>query len=307
MLPCFSDRVLAAPSAPRSAYNPSMTRRLRVPVLLLVLAAGLSGCVDAEETWSFDETGGGTYELRVAWDADLWRRVGDVLGARVLERLSARPFPLRKSAWADGLQGLAGVEVLALEERVSDGGLREIAAKVRFKRLADLLRWEVLARRSVQVTQVQSDPKKPALCRFYMEPLAQVPVLDTLAALVEAHERPPLKAEGAAATRDPGPLERFGLDEDAARLVWRMVKLPLAKVRLRSRVEVLGEIEEERGQPSRKGGRAYERSWDFAALRKADADRTLRVAWRLRTLDIAPLAAQVGDRDPRPHGPTGNR
>ncbi len=48
------------------------------------------------EEWTFDEKGGGTYALTVRWNADLWRRVEEVLGARVMERLVGRPFPLRK-------------------------------------------------------------------------------------------------------------------------------------------------------------------------------------------------------------------
>ena len=265
---------------------------------------GLSGCVEAEEEWAFDEKGGGTYALTVRWNADLWRRVGDVLGARVMKRLVGDPFPLRRSAWADGLRGLEGVEVLSLEQGDTENGMRQIAAKLKFKRVADLLGWEVLARRTIRMGPAPApgekpSREKPAICKLYMEPIARVPVVDRVGALLNAVEKPPAKAEGPAAAQDPGPLERFGLERETADLVWRMVKLPLARVKLTVRLKVLGEIVEENEQPALVRGRTFERSWDFAALRNPKSDRRVRFAWRPRAFDIAPTVKHTGDRAPR--------
>jgi len=260
--------------------------------------------VEAEEDWRFDAKGGGTYALTVRWNADLWRRVGEVLGPKVMASLSGRAFPLRKAQWADGLKGLDGVEVLSLAESDTDTGLREISARVKFRALEDLLAWEVLARRTMRVASDEPDDdagvarpsKEVAICNFYMEPIAHVPVLDRVGALLNALDRPPPPAEGAAAARDPGPLDRLGLESDAAELVWHMVKLPLAGARLRVQVHVLGEIIEEDGHLRLNRGRVLKREWDFAALRKGETKRTVHFAWRPRSLDVAPFAKQRGDR-----------
>lgn len=279
-----------------------MSRRLPVLLPILLGAVALAGCVDAEEDWTFDDKGGGTYALTLRWNADLWRRASDVLGPGVMTRLQGRPFPLRAAQWRDGLAALKGVEILELAERDTDTGLREVALRVRFTHLRDLLRWEVLRRRTVRVEivpQGEDADESPPHCRVYMEPIAQVPVLDRLAALLDAVETPPPRAEGPAAARDPPPLERLGLDRGAADMVWRMVKKPLQQVRLRLRFRAPGRILTHRGRPVRDGSKPLEVEYDFAALRKPETDRTVPFTWQMRAFDQAPVVDQQGDRDPR--------
>ena len=138
-----------------------------------------------------------------------------------MERLVGRPFPLRKEQIADGLKGLPGVKVASLTEGDTDTGLRELATVVQFERLDALLRWELLARRTFRLEPYlkpgeKESREKPAICKFYMEPVAQVPVLDRVGALLNAAESPPPKAEGPPAARDPGPLGRLGLERESA-------------------------------------------------------------------------------------------
>jgi hypothetical protein len=144
-----------------------------------------------------------------------------------------------------------------------------------------------------------TDDERPPRCRFVMEPIAHVPVLDRLGALLDAVERPPPPAEGAAAARDPPPLERLGLERGAAEMVWRMVKQPLQAVRLKLRFRVPGVVVERGGRRTQDAAKSAAWSFDFPALRKRDTDRTVRFAWQMRAFDEAPLVEQTGDRDPR--------
>lgn len=270
----------------------------RLLPLLLVLLTTLCGCVEAEEEWTFDAKGGGTYELVLRWNADLWRRVEEVLGAKVMRRFAGHGFPLRPHQMRDGLAGLEGVEITRLEQRDTDSGLRELVLGLRFKRLADLLRWEVIAGRTLDVGQEARRPGEkaddPAHVGFAMEPIARVPVLDTLAALLEAEAKPPPQAPQGLAERDPGPLERLGLAREASQLVYRMVKLPLEQVRLRVRVNTPGPIVGVGGEARRDGSTRADFSWDFAALRSPRTDRRVRLRWRMRTRDSAPEAKNTG-------------
>lgn len=286
-------------------------RRLFARVCLMLAAALLAGCVEAEEDWTFDDKGGGVYALTLRWNADLWRRATDVLGPTVMARLEGRAFPLRAEQWRDGLAGLPGVEILELAERDTDTGLREIALRARFEHMSDLLRWEVLARRSVRVEiepqagEGEDADEAPPRCRFSMQPVARVPVLDRIAALLDAEERPPPPAEGPAATRDPPPLERLGLDRGAAEMVWRMAKQPLQSVRLRLRFHLPGVVVRRNGKPARDASKDVEIGYDFPKLRKRDSDRAVRFTWQMRAFDRAPLVEHVGDADPRRPGAGG--
>jgi len=293
-----------------------MRRRSLLAPLLAVLL-GLAGCVEAKEDWTFDRKGGGTYELVLRWNADLWRRAGDVLGTKVMRRMAGRGFPLRVSQLRDGLSGIDGVEIERLETRDTDTGLREIVLKVRFRHLRDLLKWDVMAGRTVRVDTdarakgakgAKDDPAgdlRPARARLVMEPIARVPVLDALAALLEAEQHPPPPPPPAARPRDPLPLERLGLRREAADLVWRMLKLPLRKVRLDVHVTLPGDVISVRGRPVQGATREASFTWDFAALRKADTDRTVRLRWQMLSLDKAPVVSHVGTKDPRARRPDG--
>ncbi len=286
-----------------------MVRRTLLPCLLLC-ALVLPGCVEAEESWELDRKGGGTYALVVRWNADLWRRVGDILGAKVMARIAGPGFPLRPELWRDGLKDLPGVTIGDVGERDTDTGLRELHVALTFKRMEDLLGWEVLAGRRVTIEAEQPEKgasTKPLRATLTMEPIARVPVLDRIAALVEAAEKPPAKAEGAAAERDPPPLARMGLERTAAEMIWKLVRLPLGEVKLQSRVRVPGELVSKQGTPVDKETREATYTWSFADLRRVDADRTIRLRWRILSFDESPALDHPGQRDPRPRAPDGSK
>lgn len=284
-----------------------MPRRL-LPLLLL-FALVLPGCVEAEETWDLDRKGGGAYELTLRWNADLWRRVRGVLGAKVMGRVAGEGFPLRPELWRDGLKNLPGVTIEDCSERDTDTALRELHVRVTFKRLADLLGWEVLARRTVRLEVEKPEKGSEASPRatFTMEPIARVPVLDRIADLVEAVEKPPAKAEGAAAARDPPPLARIGIERTAADMVWRLVKLPLGKVKLTSRVRLPGDLVSRQGRPAGEETREAVYHWGFDDLRAVDTDRTIRLRWRMLAFDETPAVDHKGTKDPRPRAPDGSK
>ncbi len=265
---------------------------------MVVLLATLTGCVEAEETWTLDAKGGGTYELVLRWNADLWRRVEEVVGAQAMRRFAGHGFPLRPAQIRDGLKGLEGVEITRLEEGQTDTGLRELALTVRFRRLADLLRWEVIAGRTLEVGREDLRPGEPESTprhvRFHMEPIARVPVLDRLAALLEAEARPPPEPPRGLAERDPGPLERLGIDRAAATLVHRMLKPPLTRVRLQVNVITPSPLVSVGGERRRGSDTRAAFRWDFAALRDAKTDRRVRLRWRMRERDVAPEARNAG-------------
>jgi hypothetical protein len=287
-------------------------RASRSLALLLVLAgvlAGLGGCAEVEEQWVLGEKGGGTWTLSLRWNADLWRRVRGVLGPAVTDRLRGRALPLRPQAWRDSLAGVEGVTIVECEERDTDTGMRELRVQLRFEKLRALMQWELMRRRTVRV-ETRPAPgaaeNDPPLCRFAMEPIARVPVLDPLAALLEARDNPPPAAEGAAAARDPSPLARLGLEEEAAGLVWKMVKPQLDKVRLRFAFRPPFGIESIRDLAVARGTEEAVFDFDFAALRDPRTDRTAVFTWQMRAFDEAPLVVQQGDRDPRARGPEGH-
>lgn len=281
--------------------------RRPLPWLLGLMLPLLAGCTEAEETWTLDRKGGGEYALTLRWDADLWRRVRGVLGAKVMRRLADPGIPLRTAQWRDGLEDLEGVTILELEEVETGTGMRELRLRARFARLEQILRWEVLAGRRVRIEPEPEAPGAPPRATLYMEPIARVPILDKVAALVEAAEKPPPPAEGGAAERDPPPLERMGIDVAAADMVWRLVKLPLGAVRLQSRVVVPGEIQSIRGRSPAEETTEAVFAWTFADLRRVDADRTVRLRWRQRAFDETPALDHPGRRDPRARAPDGSK
>lgn len=275
---------------------------MRARLLLFLLACLLlAGCVEADEDWTFDPDGGGTYALTLRWDADLWRRVGDVLGAPVMRRIAGRGFPLRLEQWRDGLAGLEGVKVLELDEKPAGGGMRQIAVRLHFRRPEDLLGWEVLARRTLRLERVPpagAGAHGSPQVRLLMEPLARVPVLDRVAALHAAARQPPPAAAGADVRRDPPPLARMGIGRSAGEMVWRMLAPALGRVRLGVHVTVPAPLQTVSGRPA-DGGRKAAFSWSFDDLGRAHTDRRVRLTWRLGPGQRLHPVDHQGERDPR--------
>lgn len=286
---------------------PLSLRRLAV-LALIPLFLGLGGCTEAEETWTFDRKGGGEYALVLRWNADLWRRVRGVLGSKVMSRLAADGFPLRTALWRDGLKDLEGVEIVELEERDTDTGMRELRLRARFQKVEQILRWDVLAGRTVRIEPGSKEGGGTPRATLYMEPIARVPILDRIAALVEAVEKAPPAPKGPAADRDPPPLERIGIEASAAEMVWRMVRLPLGEVSLRTRIVAPGELASVRGRPVGETTKQADFTWTFADLRRADADRTVRLRWDMLDFDETRAVDHKGRKDPRAgRAPDGSR
>ena len=258
------------------------------PLLAVLACLLLAGCVEAEEVWTLDGEGGGTYALSVQWDADLWRRVGEVLGPTVMRRFADPGFPLRAAQWRDGLRGLAGVEIVSLEETAGEGGARRIATTLKFRRVEDVLRWELLAGRRVRIQPPDPAGGDRPVATWAMEPLARVPILDAVAAVAEAEARPPPPAGAGPAELDPPPLARLGLDRTAAGLVAAMLRPALERAVLRVRLELPGRVVGLRGQPAGDVGPTAAFSWSFADLRLAATDRTVRCRWEVRDIDRVP-------------------
>jgi hypothetical protein len=247
----------------------------------------LAGCAEVEEAWVLDERGGGEYGLTVRWDADLWRRVGGIVGETVLDRVRGRAFPLRVDEMAETLRGLEGVEVLALEATEGgEGGTRTLSVRLRFARLADLLAWEPLAGRALRL--VPLDPRgEERWARLEMRPFDRLPVLDPVAEAWNAWEHAPVVPDERA---DPGPLDRLGVHRREADLVADLLRPALAKVRVSLSVTVPGQVGEARGPAVHAEGSAVRWQLDAAALRDPETDRNVAFDWRLRALDrVEPL------------------
>jgi hypothetical protein len=261
-----------------------------------LLAAATTGCVEAQEEWTFGADGGGTYALRVRWNADLWHRVGSIVGGEVLRRVEGTPFPLRLAEWRDGLEGLEGVTVEEATEGEAGGGMREVSVRVGFRRVEDLLRWEVLAGRRVVVRKADD-----GAVRLEMDPLDRVPVVGSLAT-VAAFLRSPPPPEPGADVREPGPVERLGVQLDDLDLLVRMLRPEVARARFAVGVEVTGTIlEVGSSPPPDDGARAlFEHAFDDLVEGR---DRRVRLVWRPRSLDVPPLVEHPGDAGAPPAAP----
>ncbi len=269
---------------------------------MLIAALALAGCVEATEKWEIESGGSGTYDLTVRWQADLWRRVGEVLGDRAMEGIHGAPFPMRKAQWWDGLAGLKGVEIVSLTTEAQDRGWRKLAVKLRFKRVADVFQWEVLSRRGARFVVEKpegGEDDDARICRMEMKPLVDVPVLDPLAALLNAIDNPPPleeAADGEERRKDAPPLQRLGIDRTDGELVWRMLKPELAKVKLRFELSTPGIILSKDGRRDSSESLSTSFEFDFAALRDAKTDRRLRCSWRVRPFDEPPALVNAGTK-----------
>lgn len=275
---------------------PAMSRGYRVLLLLTALLA-LPGCVEVEETIRFDGKGGGVYTLDLRWDADLLRRLAGVVGSDVMARIEGRSVPLRARVWREATQGVSGVEARRIETTDVGGGRRRLQVEIAFDSLADLLRIEMLARRSMRVVTRPAAPgSEQRIAELEMHPITAVPVLDPVAAILNAADAPPAGARRRATPRDPAPLDRVGLKADEGALVRRLLEPALERVRFTFRVEVPGRVLRVGGAAIGGGPEHGEQAFDFATLRDPRADRRVRVAWQVRRLDAAPAIDHQGDR-----------
>jgi hypothetical protein len=265
-------------------------RRLLGSLLLVLLALPAAGCVQADETWTIDEKGGGTWTLVLRWNADLWHRAEGIVGRPVLDRISGNGFPLRPSDWQDAVEGIEGLALEEAKEEEVEGGSRELTVRLRFRSLEDLLRCEVLDARRVVVRpgakEEGSDAIPPASFETALD--REIPLLDALAGLATARQRVEEGTgdEGGSGA-DASPLAALGVSEADATLLARMLAPALAQVRVGIRVQVPGEVlrvgdSAPRGRPQEAAA-----TFDFLHLRRS-APRLLRFEWQPRSFDVVP-------------------
>jgi hypothetical protein len=282
-------------------------RRLRL-VLLLATLSGAGGCIEVEESWELEADGSGVFALRVSWDEDLWQRAGGVLGPEALARFEGRDFPLDPAAWQESLALLSGVTVAGPEEEEAEGGWRAIRVRLGFRRLEDLLAWELLQRRRLTLALVRREPvgeedgraREGDLARLSMSPFTRLPVLDPVLRAAAAFDASDPRSPEAIARREPSALERLGLRRDQAGLVAAFLRPRLEEVRLRVRVRPPGPVVEVGGIAVPDLGEAT-LELDLAAM-MSGVSRTLDAVWRPRLLDRVPTIDQPGD-EPLPGQP----
>jgi hypothetical protein len=280
---------VAETGAPPVGHRPSFRLPAVVRLFVACLAAlAAAGCVETEEAWTFDSTGAGTYALTVRWNADVWSRVGGIFGADALRRVEGRSFPLHADEWRDGLRGLEGVTVEALAEKDLPGGVREISVHLRFRRVQDLLKWEVLSRRSIRI-----DRQEDGNVRLRMEPLARVAVVDRLAAIQAVRDGTP----GGTGRLPPPVLADLGVREEDAQLVATMLKPYLDRMHFTFSIETPGPMRTIGDAPvaDEKTKATFEFTFDDFVKGR---DRSLRCTWRPLALDRPPSVEHVGDAAP---------
>lgn len=207
-----------------------MMRDLLLPLLLALF---LTGCVEVEERLALDMAGGGQYELKLVWDADLLLRVHDVVGTRVASRFARGALPLDAAAWRESLQGVPGLRVELVEVEDLQGGRRVLRVRVAFDRLENLLGWEIFARRGLDVSVREGNEK----ARLRMAPLLWVPSLSRVVdALALWRASPSRSATGG--LKEPSLAERLGVMQADGDLLADLLEARLAEARFTFRVEV---------------------------------------------------------------------
>lgn len=249
--------------------------RLLAALLVTAAAAAASGCTEVEEAWAFERDGSGTCSLRVRWNADLLARVRGVVGDPVAARFAGRAFPLRLEEWRDGVRGLSGVDVRALDEDVEPGGWRVLRTTLHFGRVEDVLAWEVLARRTLRVEA----PDAEGRVHLRMEPFADLPVLDPLLA---------------AARAEPERLAEAGVAAPERTLLERLLAPALAGLRLCVRVQVAGRLLGAAAPAVRREGAEAEFVWGAADLAPG-RPRAVDLHYRPGEFDRVPLVDHVGE------------
>ena len=252
-----------------------MTRDL----LLLLLGVLLTGCVEVEEQVTLGSAGGGTYELRLAWDADLVHRVNEVVGRRVARRFARGALPLDAVAWRESLEGCSGLRAERVEVEALDDGRRELRLRVAFERLEDLVAWEVFGRRSIEVEKIDDR------ARLRMKPLRRAPPLDrVLDALALWREAPTRSAAGG--LREASPAERIGILPADGEVLAELLETELARARFVFRLDLPEPLEKAPGA-ERDGRRA---TWRFGveALGRQGSGGAIDLTWQPRAFDRVP-------------------
>jgi hypothetical protein len=270
-----------------------------VPWLLSALLL-LVGCVEAEESWDLAADGAGTWTLRVTWDADLARRLVDLVGSETVRALEGpSPLPLDAAAWRDALADLDGVTVGRIAVDDEEDGRRTLHVEAAFQRLEALLGCELLKGRAWDLAlvtpegDVREAPRAASgdVARLALRPFEGAGLLRGLAEV-----RADLAAGGATpgerAAGDPSVLERLGVDPSRAALVETILKPHLPRVHLAVVVRVSGALEEVGEEPV-EGGREARFVLGLDDLMR-DSRRLVRLAWRPRLFDRVPRVDEAG-------------
>ncbi len=272
---------------------------LRSLLGLLLVGAGLltAGCYEAEESWVFDQEGGGRYELQVRWRADLWRRAERSLGKAAVARLLGPPLPLAPGPWEDSLAGVPGITLEEASRGEEPGGWQTFTLRFSFAKASDLAGVVLMRSRFIELGPTEADP---AQCRFHMSVAPFLPVLDPIASLLVLDA-----AAGAVLARglterekarDPAPRVRLGLGGEEAPLFWKAVRLAVRKARVAIRIEAHGRFLElpEGAQRAEEGGMRL--LLVDPARGGAAPRRDIDLRWSLGALDKPPKHRQPGTR-----------
>ena len=271
-------------------------------VVSLLLALPLAGCVELDETWELDADGGGTYALRVRWNADLFQRLTAIVGQDVVSTCEGRAFPLDAATWREGLEGLADVTIESLEEAEAEGGWREISLRLGFTRLDDLLGWELLSRRSLDLRFFAASTGEDVAAdrvgqgdraELRMDPFARLPVLDPLARALDAKAARDPRTPEAASRQEASPFDAWRIEASRADLVATILSPQLETIRLTVTVRPSGTVTHVGSEPVDAQDEAVVH-FDFETLRRRE-DRGLLVRWRPRLLDRVFRIQHEGD------------
>lgn len=262
-----------------------------VPLLLVLL---LAGCVEVEEHLILRAQGGGTYELRLEWDAELLRRVNDLVGRRAASRFARGALPLQVEAWRDSLQGLAGLRAQRVSIADRGEGRRALEVRVAFERLEDLLGWEIFARREIDLAFVGTDGKQVGesdrakggeTARLRMRPLARVPSLGRVLDALALWRAPPARS-AAGGVSEPSAAERLGILPADGNLLADLLETHLAEASFAFHVEVPGALVEARGGEVLDAHATWR--FDAQAIVQAGRGGQIELIWRPSAFDRVP-------------------
>ncbi len=264
-----------------------------LPLLLVLL---LAGCVEVDERLVLGAEGGGRYELRLAWDAELLSRMNDLVGRRAAARFARGTLPLQAEAWRESLQGLPGLRAQRVTIEDRGEGIRVLEVRVAFERLEDLLGWEIFARRDLDLAFVDAEgdrvgdgdrdrAKGGDQARLRMRPLVRVVSLGrVLDALALWRAAPPRSAAGG--LREPSAAERLGILPADGNLLADLLETHLAEAAFTFHVEVPGDLVEARGGEAL--GSHGRWRFDAQAVGQAGRGGQIELIWRPSAFDRVP-------------------